>query len=158
MSSVTSEAIMLIAIVVGAVALSQSFLVSVSVLQNNAASSSIAMGEKISTDVKIIYGSGLNATTARVWIKNIGTSTIHDPYITDSDLFFGPQGTFEWYGYSKSGTGWRYQKLGEGEGWRPGETIELTITAAKTITSGEYYVRYVTYNGIKSELYFTIEG
>lgn len=157
MSSVTSEAIVLIAIVIGAVALSQSFLVSVSLLQRNSATSNLAMGEKISTDVKVIYASGVNATLARVWIKNVGTSTIHDPYIIDSDLFFGPQGQFEWYGYSNSSIGWNYEKLGEGEGWRPGETIEVTITSAKVIASGEYYVRYVTYNGIKSDLYFTIE-
>jgi flagellar protein FlaG len=156
-SSVTSEAIILIAVVVAAVALSQSFISAVSMIQDKAGASSKAMADKISTSVKIIYAAEVNTTTARVWVKNIGTSTIHDPNIIDSDLFFGRPGGFDWYGYSKSGIGWSYKVLGDvTEGWRPGETIEIDITSTKVITSGDYYVSYITYNGVKSELYFSI--
>ena len=156
-SSVTSEAIILIAVVVAAVALSQSFLTSMTMIQDKTTASSTAMGDKISTNVKIIYASGVNSTSARVWVKNIGTSTIHEPSITDSDLFFGPQGAFQWIGYNVSGTSWSYKLLGDGgEGWRPGETLEINIKSSTLIQSGEYYVRYVTYNGVKSDLYFSI--
>jgi len=156
MSSVTSEAIVLIAVIVGAVALSQSFLVSVSVLQDNAAASSTAMGDKIRTDVKVIYATIVNTTEARVWVKNIGTSTLFDSHIIDSDLFFGLNGDFKWYGYSDSGVGWNYTELGYGHGWIPGETIQISISTAEPIATGEFYVRYVTYNGVKSEYFFTI--
>ena len=155
-SSITSEAIILIAVVVAAVALSQSFLSAVTMIQDKTTATSSVMGDKISTNVKVIYASGINSTSARVWVKNIGASTIHEPSIIDSDLFFGPQGAFEWIGYNINGTSWSYKLLGDGEGWRPGETLEINIKSSTLIHSGEYYVRYVTYNGVKSDLYFSI--
>jgi archaeal flagellar protein FlaG len=156
LSSVTSEAIILIAVVVAAVALSVNFLSAMSMIEEKTTITSNAMGDKISTSVKIIYASGVNSTLAKIWIKNIGTSTIYDPYIQDSDLFFGPQGNFEWYKCTTSETGWTYQILGEGNGWRPGQTLEITIKTSTTISPSEYYVKFVTYNGISSDLYFTI--
>ena len=154
----TSEAIILIAVVVAAVALSQSFLSAVSMIQEKAGASSRAIGDKISTSVKVIYAAGVNNTDACIWVKNIGTSIIHDPNIIDSDIFFGTQRNFEWYRYSQTGVGWRYKLLGDiTEGWRPGETIEIDITSTQLIISGEYHISYITYNGIKSELFFNIE-
>jgi archaellum component FlaG (FlaF/FlaG flagellin family) len=152
-SSIPSEAIILIGVIIAAVALSQSFITSMAVIQQKTISSTASMGDKLNTDVKVIYAAKSDAFV-KIWVKNIGTSTIYNGSITDSDVFFGKEGSFQRYDY---GLGWTFTLLqGTDNSWRPGETIEINLTPAIQLDPGEYYARYVTHNGVKSEIFFSL--
>jgi archaellum component FlaG (FlaF/FlaG flagellin family) len=156
MSSTLSEGIMLIAVVIAAVTLSQSFLQSMNFIQTKASETSSYIGDKISTDVKIINVYLVNQTSVRMWIKNIGDSILYPTNIADSDVFFGNKNGIVRLNYNMTGTGWNYAILGEDTSrWRQGETIEILITlGAPSVGEDEYYVSFVTYNGVKTNLYF----
>lgn len=159
-SSIPSEAIILIGVIIAAVALSQSFITSMAVIQQKTISSTASMGDKLNTDVKVIYATRWidefdTELGVKIWVKNIGTSNIYDGSIKDSDLFFGKEGSFQRYDFSESG--WTYKLLQNStNGWRPGETMEINLTLTEALVPGEYYARYVTHNGVKSEIYFSL--
>ena len=160
MSSTVSEGIMMIAVVIAAVTLSQSFLQSMNVIQTKAGETSTTLGDKISTDVKIIYADKVNETSIKVWIKNTGDSILFPSNIADSDIFFGDENNIERVNYNITGFGWNYNILSEDTSrWRQGETIEIQITLnIPTSGANEYYVSFVTHNGVKTHLYFNQGG
>lgn len=156
MSSTVSEGIMLIAVVVAAVTLSQSFLQSMNIIQTKAGETSTILGDKLSTNVKIINVYMANETSIKVWVKNTGDSVLYPTNIADSDVFFGDEKGVERLNYNVTGVGWNYAILSEDTSrWRQGETIEILITLGAPITAAdEYFVSYVTHNGVKTNLYF----
>jgi archaellum component FlaF (FlaF/FlaG flagellin family) len=147
---------MLIAVVVAAVTLSQSFLQSMNIIQTKAGETSKIIGDKISTGVKIIYGYKVNGTSIKIWVKNTGDSILFPSNIADSDVFFGDENRIERVNYNVRGVGWNYVILSEDTSrWRKGETIEILITLNMPISGAtEYYVGFVTHNGAKTFLYF----
>ena len=156
-SSIPSEAILLIGVIIAAVALSQSFITSMAVIQQKTMSSTASMGEKLNTDVKLIFAAQADLGIIKIWVKNIGVATIFEGSIRDSDVFFGKEGNFQRYDFSETGEGWTYVLLQETDnGWRPGETMEIDLTPSTLLEPGDYYVRFVTYNGVKSEFFFSI--
>jgi len=156
MSSTVSEGIMLIAVVVAAVTLSQSFLQSMNIIQTKAGETSKIIGDKISTGVKIIYGYKVNDTSIKIWVKNTGDSILFPSNIADSDVFFGDENRIERVNYNVRGVGWNYVILSEDTSrWRQGETIEILIMlGAPSASASEYYVSFVTHNGVKTNLNF----
>ena len=116
------------------------------------------LAERIRTSVKIIHVANVSRTDVKFWVKNIGSSSFSTQQILMSDVFFGRVGNFQRYDYSDSGVGWNYTILGgdEDEYWECGETMEVTIHLSETLTAGDYYVTFITHNGIKSEKAFSI--
>ncbi len=114
---------------------------------------------RISTQVEIIHAGGQNAaTTADVWAKNVGASTIIAP--EQSDLFFGPDGAFERIAYgtdaSCSAPCW-YYSIENDTSWRPTSTMHITIKLVTPLAGGTvYYVKIVASSGATDSKYFTV--
>jgi len=96
-------------------------------------------------------------TTAKVWIKNIGTTIMPDAVIMEGDVIFGEYGNFSYQTYSESGAGWKFSILGGSDNnWQSSETIEIIITSATAFDEGDYYFSFTTHNGINDDIIFTI--
>ncbi len=157
MSSVVSEAIILIAVVVAASFLSASFMSGVVDIQRSTLSSTADIGDAIKTSVKIIHVVKTGNKEAKLWIKNVGSTTIYDNEIELADLYFGEAGSFVYMAYVPSGVGWNYTLLGDtSDKWNPQDTMEITVTTSGVLGTGDYFVSFSTHNGIKDDEYFSI--
>ncbi len=117
--------------------------------------SSKYLSERIKTSLKILYA--VNASsTVKIWIKNVGSSIIAPSDIEKANVFFGKD--LACYTYSASGVGWSYTILSGAENWRPNETLEVTLTPSTPLTAGQYYVSFVSHNGVKDEYTMSIGG
>lgn len=115
---------------------------------------------KLGTNVTIVFAAQYNSTSVKVWIKNTGVESISSSLIgSKSDLFFGPQGSFIMVRYNSTAPTWTYIFVNDMDGdlvWDPSETIEITVNNGSLLKRGDYYIRYVAYNGVYSEYTFTI--
>ncbi|HEX9913442.1 MAG TPA: hypothetical protein VGB32_00845 [Candidatus Bathyarchaeia archaeon] len=158
-SSIVSEGIILIAVVVAAAMLSQVFLTTMTGIEQSSVTMSERLGDKMKTSIKIISAVNSSSTTAKVWVKNTGTNIIPSAVIEKSDVIFGRFGAFNYVDFSETGVGWDFVLLNsEDTHWQNGETMEITITAAAAFIKGDYYVCFNTFNGVDDELYFSIGG
>ncbi|MBN2335072.1 hypothetical protein JXL21_05890 [Candidatus Bathyarchaeota archaeon] len=156
-SSIVSEGIVLVAVVIAAAALSQVFLSSMAGLEHGTLSMSERLSDKMQTSVDVISAVNTSSTTVKVWVKNTGETTIPSAVVEQSDILFGRFGNFSHVFYSESGAGWSYTILNsEDDHWQGAETLELTITTSSDLVKGDYYVCFNTYNGVDDELYFSI--
>ena len=156
-SSILSEAIVMIAVILAASTVTQAFLLSMSRMEYSSIITAKDLAERIRTSVKIIHATNSSQTQVKFWVKNVGSSSFSPQEISMSDVFFGRVGNFQRYEYSNSGVGWNYTILSDDdEYWESGETMEVTIHLSQTLTAGDYYASFITHNGIKSEKFFSI--
>lgn len=156
-SSVISEGIVLIAVVIAAATISQVFLSSIGGLQQGSVVMSEKLSDKMETEISILKGVNTSDTTVKVWIKNVGSSIMPLESVRIGDVLFGEYGEFEYLTFSESGAGWDYDILGSTDSlWQPSETIEITVTTASVLAKGDYFFSYTTHNGINEELIFSI--
>ena len=156
-SSVISEGIVLVAVVIAAATISQVFLSSIGGLQQGSVVMSEKLSDKMETEIAILKGVNTSDTTVKVWIKNVGTSIMPLESVRIGDVLFGEYGDFDYMTFSESGTGWDYDILGSTDSlWQPSETIEITVTSATVLVKGDYFFSYTTHNGINEELIFSI--
>ncbi len=152
--SVISEGILLVAVVVAAATISQVFLANVVGLQSGSASMAERLASKMETDICILGAVNQSETVVKVWLKNTGSETIPSALVKEGDVLFGECSFVE---YSEAGSGWRFTVLdGVDSDWHPGETLEITVTSSTTLTRGDYYFVYITHNGIKDEIHFSL--
>lgn len=157
MSTVVSEGIILIAVVISAAMLSTTFMSGIADLQSSTLVSTKEISETIKTSVNVIHAVKFTSTKTKVWVKNVGSTVIYTNSIENSDIYFGEDGDFSYYDYVPSGEGWAYTLLESGATkWYPQDTIEITVTSASSLVNGDYYVSFTTHNGVKDELYFSI--
>ena len=155
--SIVSEGIVLVAVVIAAATISQVFLSSIGGLQQGSIAMSEKLSDKMETEIAILMAVNTSDTTAKIWIKNVGTSIMPSAVIKEGDVLFGEYGNFAYTDYSESGAGWKFSILGGSDNnWQSSETIEITITSASAFTAGDYYFSYTTHNGIKDDIIFTI--
>ena len=155
--SIVSEGIVLVAVVIAAATISQVFLSSIGGLQQGSIGMSEKLSDKMETEIAILMAVNTSDTTAKVWIKNVGTSIMPAAVIMEGDVLFGEYGDFAYLEYSEAGAGWKFSILGGSDNnWQSSETIEITITSASAFTEGDYYFSYTTYNGINDDIIFTI--
>ncbi|NIA10031.1 MAG: hypothetical protein GWP10_09955 [Nitrospiraceae bacterium] len=119
------------------------------------------INDRIETDITIIHETtSSDGKIAYIWVKNVGNNRIHPNLIVNSDLFFGPDGDFMRVEYHETGSPapcWNYIIENGGDSWGQGETIKVMInTTDDPVTSGEYFVKFIMYNGISDEDYFTV--
>ena len=156
-SSVVSEGIVLVAVVIAAATISQVFLSSIGGLQQGSVAMSEKLSDKMETEIAILKAVNTSSTTVKVWIKNVGSSIMPLDSVKIGDVLFGEYGNFDYLTYSESGAGWDYTVLGSTDSnWNPSETIEITVTTASALAKGDYYFSYTTHNGVNEELYFSI--
>ena len=121
-----------------------------------------AINDRMKTDITIIHETdSLSGSIVYIWVKNVGNNRIHPNLIANSDLFFGPEGDFMRVTYNETGSispGWNYTIENGGAKWGQGETIKVTMnmTGNPVISGGEYFVKFIMYNGISDEDYFTV--
>jgi len=160
-STAISESYMIVIAIVAASILSAAVLPSVSQITqvyNNKAQDFKIESE---TNIKVIFSFGVNGeNTVNVWVKNTGKIRIPSSLIEQSDVFFGPVGEFSRIKYNEtSGSTWNYtieNDLNEDSIWDPLETIKITITLDSPISTGDYYVKFATFQGSWSEYDFSI--
>ena len=156
-SSIVSEGIVLVAVVIAAAALSQVFLTSMAGLEHGTLSMSDRLSDKMKTSIDVISAVNTSSTTVKVWVKSTGTSIIPSTVVEMSDIVFGRIGEYSHIQYAESGPGWAFTLLNSDDtNWQDSETIEITITTSSDLEKGDYYFRFNTYNGVDDELYFTI--
>lgn len=156
-SSVISEGIILVAVVVAASLISATFLTGIVDLSGSTISSTKDIGDTIKTSVKIVHAVNISSTETKVWVKNIGSVPLFSGNLEDCDLYFGEDGKFTYYDYQPSGVGWSYTLLEPtGDKWNPQDTLEITVTSGSTLAKGDYFVSFSTHNGVNDEEYFSI--
>jgi flagellar protein FlaG len=111
--------------------------------------------DRIRSNISIIQISD-SGSNVYIWIKNVGASSIGG--ISQSDIFFGPQGSFERIPYSDpaAAPSWKYNIEGGGV-WGPSATLKITITGTGPLTPlSEYYFKVVIPNGISAQDYYSV--
>lgn len=92
-----------------------------------------------------------------VWSKNVGSSRISA--ITQTDLFFGPDGNFMRIPHKDAAVGsfphWEWTVEGE-DAWNPSTTLRITIHYAAPLPRGRYFVKIVLPTGISDETFLSL--
>lgn len=119
------------------------------------------MKDRILTDIMIIFGINDTENSVKIWVKNIGINEVHQSLIPKSDIFFGPKGNFTRIPYEDKTTStpmWNYTIANDdGDGnWDPGETLEINIIWGSVLSPGEYFVKFILYNGVSDDYIFSI--
>ncbi|MCQ8893855.1 MAG: flagellin [Methanolinea sp.] len=108
---------------------------------------------KMRTDFRIV-NTFANATTVKVWVKNVGSARLHTNEINTGDIYVGAPGNFE----RRSLSGRYTIEENTNSYWDPGETLTITVTDAGDLlpgSGGDVYVAVVLPNGVRRDLTFT---
>ena len=92
------------------------------------------LNDRMKTRINIVHASNtVDRTTVYLWIKNVGSTRIHN--IQKSDLFFGPEGSFVRIPYTDDAGSnypqWDYEIENAVE-WSTSGTLKITIHTAET--------------------------
>ncbi len=159
MSSVLTEGILTIAVVIAASTVAAVF-VQGSYQLNQAQSSYFAMAsDSASTAVKVVFAIKSSENNLTVWVKNTGRSYFSGGQIRQFDLFAGLDGAPEYIAYNGSISGWSFSiaKDYDGDGnLDPGETLKISIWLNYNISAGDYIVKVVTHNGVSDSYRFSV--
>ena len=115
------------------------------------------ISDRITTRIEIIQV-GATDTTVDAWVKNIGSSRILG--ISNSDIFFGPEGNMSRISYGDEESPlpyWSYQLEGSYTTWELTATNAVTIHMAASLDAGVYLFKMVLPNGISDETSFSVE-
>ena len=107
--------------------------------------------DRIRSNIAIIEISH-SGSDVYVWIKNVGASSIGG--ISNSDIFFGPQGNFARIPYGGSVAPYWDYAIENDTRWGPTATLKITVHYTAT-PSGQYYFKVVIPNGISAEDYYS---
>ncbi len=159
MQSVLSESILTIAVVFASVTAAAVFMQNTAQFNSIQLSTAESARESIMTALRVTFASN-SSSTAKVWVKNVGQSSILSGDVAHFDLYFGPVGNFSRIPYNQISTPtWNYTMAMDSDGdirFDPGETIEITIYHSYVLPAGDYYLRITTHNGISYDHYFTV--
>jgi len=114
--------------------------------------------DRLSSQIEIVHATGEDAaTSADVWVKNVGATTIAP--LDKIDVFFGPEGEFArvpYGGASCSAPCWEYELENDTQ-WKPTATLHIIIHVSDALESDVvYYTKVVTPNGSTDAKYFTV--
>ena len=162
-SNVVSETIITIAVVIAASIFAAAFTTTFQSFTNAQNRALAKLKEEVEVKVEIVFISPENGSKLRFWIKNVGCREISQPLIGKaSDLFLERRGGSALrvsYQNPEPPT-WNYtllNDLDEDGRWDPGETLEVTVNLPEgNLTSGDWLLRYITYNGAIAEGYFSV--
>jgi len=111
--------------------------------------------DRIRSNIEIIAISD-SGSEVYIWIKNVGASSIGG--ISQSDIFFGPQGDFTRIPWGfQAAPYWVYAVEGGGV-WGPSATLKITLTDTGALTPlSEYYFKVVIPNGISAQDFYSAQ-
>lgn len=160
-STPITESYFIIVAVIAATVLTAAIIPSIATMSNVYTQQAQNFQDKGNLQVTVIFAEGVSGSkTAMIWIKNTGIASLQPSLINQSELFFGPTGAFSRIQYNSSGgVGWSYTIINDNNKngiLDPGETLQITVTLQSSLSSGDYYVRFVTYLGTYSEYSFSM--
>jgi len=88
-----------------------------------------------------------------VWVKNVGSLRVSA--LERCDVFFGEEGNFSRIAYGQGNPHWELQ-LENDTDWNPTATLKITIHYSSALSSGRYFFKMVTPNGVSDEYYFSM--
>ncbi len=162
-SEAFTTAMFLIAAVIAAGVLINAIFPVIYTLAGTITSSSHTVDERLSNDVKIVT-TYAGDKTARIWLKNVGTSRLSPSDIEKSDVFLGRRGDFIRLGLvlppgSPGQNQWTYEILEDtrkNNSWDPGETLYIKANCDKIPDEGEIvYFQFVLSTGLSRSTTFT---
>ena len=159
-----TTAIFLITAVIAAGVLVNAVLPVVYTMAGTFSSSTHDSDERLRTDFKIVTYHYTQSGSANIWMKNIGSSRIAETeIISQSDVFFGPEGNYARLSYAKfindltppSAGSWTTDFLTDpsydintNNYWDPGETLHVIATPKISIISGDIaYFQFILPGG-----------
>ncbi len=167
-----------IAGVIAAIAVMNAVYPAVTRSSSALSSASGTVDDRIKTNISIVHSVGERDTGGSyadsceansdfdfcVWVKNVGDTRI--PAIDQSDVFFGQPGAIRRIPHEDDAGGlyprWSYT-IENGPRWEVAKTVRFTITfddsvcdGDDTCSTGTYFVRIITPNGVSSEAYFSM--
>jgi hypothetical protein len=119
-------------------------------------SATTKVSERIESRIEIIQVAENGTSDIQIWVKNVGTSIIHD--ITQCDIFFGPVDDFYRVDYGGPATPyWDYQLEGGYSKWTQTVTCNITVHLASPPSAGTYMIKVVIPNGIYDSTTFSVD-
>ena len=159
MEKAITTALLVIASVIAAIALTNSVLPAVHRSTGAVLTSSAEVAGRVKTDLSIVFASGNTSTTEiTFWAKNVGLQEIK---ATDkSDLFLTTPSTIKRIDYVAACSGgspdcWSYAFEGGATDWIQATTIKVTVRL-NTLATGQHTVKLVVPNGVSVEKIFSI--
>lgn len=163
MDKTVTTALLLIASVVAALALTNAFLPAVSRGSGALLTASAAVAERTKTDIQIVLATD-NASANQIfaWMKNVGTEEVKA--IDKSDLFLTTPSVVKRFPYA-TGTDcqaligedecWTYSLEEGATNWTQTKTIKVTIQLT-SVASGVYEIKFIVPNGASAEKEFSV--
>ncbi len=149
---VITNALLVIATVVAVSIFTTAMIPSVRDMSNTYYSLTSKLGERVGTDIKIIFVE-VDDTHLTFWVKNIGSSRIAVPLLNLSDVFIVSNTTSYHFTLSSSSVSYTIEN-GDGDNyWEDGETLKVDISVS--LESGDYTLTFVLYNGVEDSEIFS---
>jgi len=145
------SALLVITSVVAVSIFATTMIPTISKMANTYSSLTTNLNEKISTDIEIIFVKA-NGSNVIFWVKNVGLHRIPTSLLNLSDIFIISNNTM--LHYTLSNLNYVIENGDNDEYWEYGETLKVNIDV--TLDSGNYFLIFVLYNGIKDTETFSI--
>ncbi|HMK47663.1 MAG TPA: hypothetical protein VK436_13645 [Methanocella sp.] len=157
-----STAILTVATIIAAVVLLNAIYPSLYSASGSILSMSNTASSRMKTDMKVLTeypGTDSNGRFVLVaWIKNTGSSTIEIASLKNMDLYlYTGGGVAARISQSSDTPGWSYTIMnGDGDNWKPGETLQMTLNYGSLLPKGTMKFRLALDNGVFTEDTFSL--
>ena len=115
----------------------------------------LGLKEQLYYRCDIIYAhSSSGSTTVKLWVKNTGFKDLPRELIEKSEIIILGRSKVYYLLHGDSSNSWSYKLLNDSDDdsrWDPSETIEVEVRLSASLTSGDYYLKFVLFNGAESE-------
>lgn len=149
---VITNALLVIATVVAVSIFTTAMIPSVRDMSNTYYSLTSKLGERVGTDIKIIFVE-VTDSSVTFWVKNVGSKKIAVPLLNLSDVFIVSNSTAYHYTLSDSNVSYTIEN-GDGDNyWEDGETLRVDVSVS--LANGDYTLTFVLYNGIEDSEIFS---
>ena len=115
----------------------------------------LGLKEQLYYRCDIIYAhSSSGSTIIKIWVKNTGFKGLSRDLIEKSEVIILGGDRVHYLLYGGSSNSWSYKLLNdcdEDGRWDPSETIEVEARLGEPLASGDYYLKFVLFNGAESE-------
>lgn len=157
-SNMISEGIILIAVVITAATASQVFIGSLTDIEKSTEYRFNDLGDKVDTSINIIHAQKVANSTIKFWIKNTGNKAYTYSELEKCDIIFGREGkSIDYYFLTELEPGWNVSfETGEDNYWHKSETLCIHLNLDYELSSGDYYLSFVTLHGVKNVYEFSI--
>ena len=154
MTLVVSEAILVIASIVLATAISGVVMSQLGIFQGAFTASVQNQKDIALTMIKTIYATNSSSTKINVWVKNIGVNDITNPTLVD--VYFGKIGSLQNIPYSTVGPTPNWNYTSPLTSWQAKNTVQINIFYGGILQKNTtYMVRIATPNGVNDDYIFS---